>query len=487
VSLVLGGFASGLEQMIVATATPTITEHLGGLTRYTWIFSGFLLTQSVSTIIFGKLADVYGRKPILILGMTLVLLGSIFSGFAWSMSSLIAFRMLQGLGAGATTPVTATVMGDLFGLEQRARVLGVMGTTFVVGSVVGPLVGSLVISHLSWRWVFWLGIPPSAVAIGGLALFLQESGKVRHHKIDAVGAALLCVSTTSLLLLLAQTKFAPVTLITLTTLFITSSVIFVQHEWHVPEPIIPLEIWNYSPIATANVAALVACMTLTAFTTVMPLYVQGVLLQSPLRAGIALTGLSVGSVLAFALSGRANRVWGMRRTLRGSAIVVAVGAVLLLTAGPHSTPVLADAAAFLIGFGHGPLNVLGLAFVQDRVAESRRGSVTASFSFATSLGYTLGATIAGALFNLGIAHYEGSGNFVSTQSLLELPQGFLQMLSDPGARSTFEHALHWSFLGVVISAILLVAVVWLIPIPNSRGTNGSKMRSLRSKHGVCSN
>src|SRR6185312_1980467 len=179
-SIMLANFMVAIEATIVATAMPRIVGDLGGFTYYSWVFSAFLLTQSATTVVYGKLADVFGRKPVLVFGIVVFLIGSLLSGFATSMTTLIGFRLLQGIGAGAIQPVTMTIVGDLYTLEQRAKVQGVMSSVWAFSAVVGPLCGGLIVEHLPWAYIFWINLPIGVLTIIGFLLFLNE--KVEHRK-----------------------------------------------------------------------------------------------------------------------------------------------------------------------------------------------------------------------------------------------------------------------------------------------------------------
>ena len=176
-SIMLATFMAAIEATIVATAMPTIVGQLGGFSYFSWVFSAFLLAQSTTTVIYGKLSDLFGRKPTLIVGIVLLLLGSLLCGFAWSMASLIVFRLIQGLGAGAIIPITATIIGDLYKMEERGRAQGMIAAVWAISGVLGPLAGALIVDHISWAWIFWINLPFGVVTILGLTSFLHEIGR----------------------------------------------------------------------------------------------------------------------------------------------------------------------------------------------------------------------------------------------------------------------------------------------------------------------
>ena len=480
VSIMLATFMAAIESTIVATAMPSIVGQLGGFTYYSWVFSAFLLAQTTTTVIYGKLADLFGRKPTLIVGIVLLLLGSLLCGFAWSMTSLVVFRLLQGLGAGAIFPVTITVIGDLYKLEERGRAQGLMASVWAVSGVLGPLAGGLIVDHFSWAWIFWLNLPIGIVTIIGLALFLHESVETHRARIDYLGALLFCISIGSLLALLTETDADLWVLVALGVVFVTTGAYFLTHERRAPEPIVSIELWARRLIATSNVATLLAGMALIGLTTVLPIYVQGVLGGSPIVGGLTLSALVIGWPLAVMASGRLYRAFGIRRTLRGGVVLFPVGAIFLLFLGPQSGAWVAGVGSFLMGCGMGLLSITSIATVQDSVEWAKRGSATASLIFSRGLGSTIGATAMGALLNIGIAHYGTGALATRLHDLLNQPAGLTQLSSDPAVRAVFDQALRWSFVGVAIMAGLTFVATWLIPVaarPASTAPSGGAAES----------
>ncbi|NKJ04576.1 MDR family MFS transporter [Rhizobium sp. SG741] len=469
VSIMLATFMVAVEATIVATAMPRIVGQLGGFTYYSWVFSAFLLAQSTTTVIYGKLSDMFGRKPMLIVGILIFLVGSTLAGFAWSMASLIAFRLLQGLGAGAIQPVTMTVVGDLYKLEERAKVQGALASVWAVSAVIGPLAGGIIVDHLSWAWIFWINLPLGVLSIAGFVCFLHERITPREAKIDYLGTILFSISIVSLLVILTETGSGFAVLGLLAIVFVVSGVLFIWQERRAPEPIISIALWSRRLVATSNAATLLAGMALIGLTTVLPIYVQGVLGRSPLEAGFTLTMLIVGWPLAVMLASRFFRMFGIRRTLRAGSFMFPFGALFLLFLTPESSPIIAGVGSFLMGFGMGLISLTSVVLVQESVEWSMRGSATASIIFSRSLGNTLGATALGAIMNVGIAHF-GSGELARRlHDILNQPTGLSDLVGDPAIRNVFDAALHWSFWGVVIVAITTFATVWLIPVAHDAG------------------
>ncbi|MBB3311772.1 EmrB/QacA subfamily drug resistance transporter [Rhizobium sp. BK196] len=476
-TIMLATFMVAIEATIVATAMPRIVGQLGGFTYYSWVFSAFLLAQSTTTVIYGKLSDIFGRKPVLIGGILIFLVGSLFCGLAWSMASLIIFRLVQGLGAGAIQPVTMTIIGDLFKLEERGKVQGVMATVWATSAVVGPLAGGIIVDTISWAWIFWINLPIGVLSIAAFLIFLKEDVAHRQAKIDYLGAILFSISIVALLTILTETTAPAWILISLAIVFVVTGILFVLQEKRTPEPIISIALWSRRLVATSNACMLLAGMALIGLSTILPMYVQGVLGRSPIVAGFTLTMLVVGWPLSVMLSSRFFRAFGIRNTLRVGSFMFPFGAAFLLFLTPESHPAVAGAGSFFMGFGMGLINLTSIALVQDSVEWSMRGSATASNIFSRSLGNTLGATVLGAVLNAGIDHYATGEAASSLREALNQPTGLSALAADPATRAVFDAALHWSFWGVVVVAVLTFATTWLIPIGRGVKTGGASSRA----------
>ena len=241
-------FMTAVEVTIVATAMPQIVGALGGFSRYTWVFSGYLLTQTATILVFGKLADVYGRRPVLIAGIAVFLVGSALCGFAWSMPSLIAFRLLQGLGAGSIQPIAITIAGDLFAPEDRPRVQGWLGSVWGFAAIVGPLAGGFIVETLSWHWIFWINLPFGVLTIVGLAVFLREDVARRPHRIDYAGVGIFGLAIAALLVAVTEGgvvwPWISVPTLVLVGGFVAATALWLARERRSPEPMVDLDLWR---------------------------------------------------------------------------------------------------------------------------------------------------------------------------------------------------------------------------------------------------
>jgi len=465
----LANFMVAVEATIVATAMPRIVGDLGGFTYYSWVFSAFLLTQSATTVVYGKLSDVFGRKPMLLVGITLFVVGSLLCGFANSMVALIGFRLLQGLGAGAIQPVSMTIVGDLYTLEERPRIQGFMSVVWAVSAVIGPLAGGIIVEHLAWSWIFWINVPVGILTAIGFIIFLKE--KVERHtaRIDYLGSVLFAVAIVALLVILTETDGGPLVLGGLALVFLVAGGLFVLQERLAPEPIISISLWAQRLIATSNAATLFAGMVFIGVTTVLPLYVQGVMGRSTIIAGFTLTALIVGWPIAIMLAGRLFRTFGIRATLRGGSLLLPIGALFLLPLAPDGQPIIAGIGAFLMGFGMGLISMTTVVLVQESVEWKMRGAATASIMFARSLGNTLGATVLGSVLNIGIVYFGSGALAANVHDVLSKPTGLADLASNATVRGVFDQSLHWTFIAVVVLAVFAAISTWLVPVTQTFG------------------
>jgi EmrB/QacA subfamily drug resistance transporter len=458
-----------IEATIVSTAMPQIAAQLGQINLYSWVFSSFLLTQTATTVVFGKLSDIYGRKPMLILGIGLFLFASVLAGFAWSMPSMIAFRLLQGIGAGAVQPVAMTVVADLFPGNQRGKVQGYLASVWALSAVVGPLLGSLIIHNLPWSWIFWINVPVGILAALGFLFFLHEEKRSRVVSIDVAGAVLFAISISALMIALTEMEDAISTeAIVALAVFAISLVAFIWQERRAEAPMIAPDLWLKRPIAFANLAVFFASMSIMGLTTFLPMYVQTVLNRSPLVAGFALTMLLLGWPIGATIASRQFSRFGLRPIMIVGSICIPTGTVLLVALTPTSSAVLAGIGSLVMGLGMGLLNIGALVLTQESVSASERGSATASNVFSRNLGSTLGAAILGAVLTYGLAHTT-NGQAITPEQLRTLLNGTSAIVSGiEEIRLALQHALHATFIAMLVIALLIVPICMLVPRPEEQ-------------------
>ncbi|WP_429493956.1 MDR family MFS transporter [Paraburkholderia sp. RAU6.4a] len=459
-----------IEATIVSTAMPQIVAQLGGLEYYSWVFTAFLLTQTATTVIFGKLADLYGRKPTVLAGIAVFLIGSFLCGIAHSMPEMIAYRLIQGIGAGAIQPVAITIIGDLFPGHERGKVQGYLASVWAISAVLGPVLGGLIIRDLSWAWIFWINIPIGIVAALGFWLFLHEKKPAQRSTIDIRGAVLSTVAIASLMVCLTQvsTSQEPLAILTF-ILFLVGSVMFIRHERRVEDPMISFELWRRRPILAANLASMLASMTLIGLTSFLPMYVQGVLQRSPTVAGLALTMMLVGWPASATIAARIIHRVGIKPLFFTGSICLPLGASLFVALGPTSSPAIAAVGSLIMGFGMGNISLSSLILIQEIVSSSQRGSATASNIFSRNIGSTLGASLLGAVFNVALANESHPGKLVADKLRQALNVGDTPLAVDPSVHHTLQQALHFTFLAMALMSLLIVLVAaWMPPIKLER-------------------
>jgi EmrB/QacA subfamily drug resistance transporter len=292
-------FMAAVENTIVATAMPTIVGDLGDFHLFTWVFAAYMLAQAVSVPVYGRLVDLCGRKRMFFIGAGLFLAGSIMCGFARGMPSLIAFRFIQGIGAGAVQPIAYTIVADIYTPAERARIQGLLSGVLGVAAIIGPTLGGILVQHASWSFIFWINVPIGVAAIAMLAIFFHEPPKGRAHQIDYLGAPLLMVSAGCVMTALVQIGNLNRWIVIACAAFgILAFIVLLIYERKVAEPVLPLKLWRTPAIATCNFSSLGMGAIVIGVSGFLPTYVQGVMGYSASVAGIAYAGTSVAWAIA---------------------------------------------------------------------------------------------------------------------------------------------------------------------------------------------
>jgi len=386
-----------LEATIVSTAMPSVIGDLGGIELYAWVTTAYLLTSSITVPIYGKLADVYGRKPVLLFGIAVFLIGSAASGAASTMTQLIVFRALQGVGAGSMQPVAMTVVGDIFDVSERARIQGVFGAFWGLFGMIGPTIGGYCVKHLSWRWVFYLNLPFGLGAAAILIFALHEKIERRPHKLDVAGALLLVTGLTALLL--ATSRAVPGLAIWAAPIAVVLLVAFLAVERTAAEPLLPLALFARPMMRNTALSGAIIGGAMLATTTFIPLFVQGVLRGSPTQAGTAFTPMLIGWPLASMLSGRLIPRFGFRPLIRLGFALTAVAGVGLALFGEQHGQLGLQVVTGLFGVGMGLANTALVIAVQTSVGWEQRGIATGSTMFFRTIGGALAVSGMGGVLN----------------------------------------------------------------------------------------
>jgi EmrB/QacA subfamily drug resistance transporter len=472
-AIMMAMFMAAIEGTIVATSMPGIAAALGGMTLYSWVFSSFLLMQAVTVPVYGKLADLFGRKRVFMAGIVIFLAGSVLCGFAWSMPSLVAFRFLQGFGAGAVQPLALTLVGDLYAVEERGRSQGYIGSVWGVSSIVGPLAGALIVQHLNWSWIFWINVPFGLLSMLLVSRFLHENVERKQRSIDYWGAGLLLVGLSALMLALTRAgDWQWPALAALAGLAVTSGALFLRQERRAPDPLVHLELWRTRLIALSNAATLTGGMTMMGLISLLPIFVQGVLGGSPLVAGFALCAMSIGWPIASAIAGRMLIRTGSRRLARFGGVALVAGA-LIVALSAASGALAAGLGSLIVGVGLGVLNTTFIVSIQATVPWTMRGAATASNLLMRIMGSALGAAVFGGILNLTLNHYlaeqglEGALSMDSVQALLGAAPGATAAVALSAAlQDALSSSLHWVFWGVVATGAVTLWIASRLPDAN---------------------
>ena len=444
-----------LDATVLATAVPSVVADLGGFAQFPWLFSIYVLGQAVSVPIYGKLADQIGRKPVMLFGIGVFLLGSVLCGLAWSMPTLIAFRAVQGLGAGAVGPMSMTIVGDIYTVAERARVQGYLASVWAIASVVGPTMGGVFSDYLHWRGVFFINIPLGAfAALMLIRRFREPARQATKHRIDVAGAIALTLGTSLILLGLLEGGVlwpwlsAP-SLLTFGIGLIAVG-LFVIIERHAAEPILPGWAFTRRTFVGVYLCAMAVGVLTLGLSSYVPMFVQEVLGTGAVVAGFALAGLSLGWPVAASLSGRIYLRIGFRNCGLIGCIFALSGAGSLLLLGPGSAPLQVGISCAVIGLGMGLIASPTLVAAQSVVGWEQRGVVTATNMFSRSMGSAIGTAVFGALANAVLA---GEGGDLTASHGAEVDV----------APALLSDAIGQVFLGAFAVTVLLVLALLIIP------------------------
>lgn len=394
---------AAMDATIVSTVVPQIVADLGGFSLFTWVFSIYVLAQAVTIPIYGKLADQYGRKPILLVGTVAFLAGSAACAAAWDMHSLIFFRALQGIGAGAIMATVNTLAGDLFAIKERARIQGWLSSVWGLSAIAGPTLGGVFAEYASWRWIFFVNVPLGAVSLFLISVFLHEEVEKRSHRVDYLGGFFILLTIGIFVFLLLQGGQAWPWLswqtAALLAAFFVLLAISIQVERKAAEPIIPMWLWSNRVLSGSNLAMIGMGIIMMGPIAYLPTFAQSVYGLSTIVAGFVLGVMSIGWPLASSFSGRLYLTIGFRNTALIGASFLAAAAILFLLFAEGAPVAFIVFNQLLIGAGFGLISTPLLVGSQANVGWSQRGVVTGGNMFSRYLGQTLGAAIFGAIFN----------------------------------------------------------------------------------------
>ncbi|MFC7441152.1 MDR family MFS transporter [Laceyella putida] len=439
IGLMMAILMAAMDNTIVATAMGTIVAELGGLDKFVWVTSAYMVTVMAGMPIFGKLSDMYGRKRFFLLGLAVFLLGSILCGTAQSIVQLSIYRAIQGIGGGALMPIAFTIIFDIFPPERRGKMTGLLGAVFGASSVFGPLLGAYITEYISWHWIFYVNVPLGLVSMILILVAYKESPEYKEQKIDWWGAVTLVVAVVSLMFALElggkEYAWDSAQIIGLFAAFAVFFLIFIYAETKASDPIISFWMFKRRLFAASQVIAFLYGATFVILTVFIPIFVQAVYGGPATNAGLVLTPMMLGSVAGSAIGGVFQTKFRFRSLMAVSIIVYFSGMVLLSTLTPDTARWLVTVYMILVGFGVGfSFSLLPTASVHN-MEPRYRGSANSTNSFFRSLGMTLGVTIFGSIQNKVFTDKLAEA-FKSMQGAPGAPGMNLAHIEDP--RAIFE-------------------------------------------------
>ncbi|MBA1434918.1 MDR family MFS transporter [Bombilactobacillus bombi] len=463
VAVFIANFMTGIEGTIVSTAMPTIIGDLHGLSLMNWVFSIYLLMSAVTTPIYGKLSDRYGRKLLLNIGLVIFVVGSFLCSMSQTMLQLIFFRLLQGLGAGAIQPLTNTVLADIYPLEKRANMIGLNSASWGIASIIAPLLGGFLVERISWHWVFVINIPIGILTMALVQLFLHENIKARKQAIDFKGIILL--TWTLIFLMLGLQNLNSVNTLTISAILLGLAliclVILIKIERHQADPIVPIHLFTNRLFVIQNITMLLISGFLIGFETYLPIWMQSVLGLPPILGGFAVTPSSVIWLVGSYFAGKMIAKYPPHRITSTALLLLITGCIIYLFLPLKTAFYVFLLISAVYGFGFGLAVTTSTVASQSVVAMQEVGTATSFNTLARSLGQTLMISVFGVVMNLklaqGVQNYHGLtfnmvNNMINPSTANLVPAKYLSL-----ARKVVFSSLHEIY--VVGLLILLLAFI----------------------------
>ena len=470
---------AALDQSIVATALPRIVSSLGGITQYSWVFTAYMVTSTVSVPVYGRLGDVHGRRPMLLIAITIFLAGSALCGLAHTMTELVVFRAIQGLGAGGLFPLALAVIGSIVPPRDRGRWQGLIGAVFVGSSIAGPAVGGFIVDNTTWRWIFLVNLPVGGVALAVIAMTMPRKDARTEHSIDWLGAGVLAVGTAAILTGLvwvgSEYRWSSVHVLGAIGGGLVVLGVFVLVERRAVEPILPYELLR-NPIVAGSVACTtLAGLAMFGMVSYVPLFVQGVIGTSATSSGVVLTPLILGAVVTSLITGQlVSRTGRYRWNVLGGPLILFAGTVLLWRMNVHTTERQAVVAMVVAGIGVGSMMQVFIISVQNAVVRNRIGTAMALVQFSRQMGATIGVALMGVIVNSGLPAQAKAREGVAIHQL------------SPALRAGLSAALKPAFLALMIAALLVwpVAAALVKEVPLLDSVDGATEAAARASSGA---
>ncbi len=467
-ALILVFLLASLDQTIVSTALPTIVGDFGGLQHLSWVVTAYLLASTVSGPLYGKFGDLYGRKVVLQTAIVIFLVGSALCGLSQNMAELIAFRAVQGLGAGGLIVTAIAVIGDVIPPRDRGRYQGIFGAVFGASTIIGPLLGGFFVDNLSWRWIFYINLPIGAVAFIVIGAVFRVRPAPKQHTVDYLGAALLAGGLSAIVLFtsLGGTTWAwgSSQIVALIVIGVLAIAAFVYVESRVPEPILPLSLFRNRTFAVTSAVGFIVGLALFGAVTYLPLYLQIAKAVSPTRSGLQLTPLMLGLLVTSVVSGQLISRWGKYRIfpIIGTAVIT-VGMILLSRLGVSTSLWMAALAMVVLGLGLGMVMQVLVLAVQNAVDYKFLGVATSGSTMFRSIGGSIGVSLFGAIFANRL-HTELAHRFAQSLHLPVATAPAAIRVLPPAVRDSYAHALTAALSPVFFVAALISSVAFILAL-----------------------
>jgi EmrB/QacA subfamily drug resistance transporter len=472
IGVMTGMFLAALEATVVGTAMPTVISSLGGLEHYSWVFSSYLLTSTVTVPLWGKLSDLYGRRPLFQAGVVIFLVGSVLSGISRTMPQLILFRGIQGLGAGGLVPVAMTIIGDIYTLEERTRMQALFSGVWGLSSIVGPVLGGFLTDQLSWRWIFFLNLPFGIASSIIMGLALIEPAKRNRPVIDYAGAITLTISIGLLMLVLvSEGETTPLFSLRNLMLLVASSgflLLFLRIEKRAKDPVIPFSLFSNQVVWVAIVTGFLTGVAMFGAISFIPLFAQGTRGSTPTEAGTLLTPLMLSWVILSILGGRLLLRIGYRSTVIAGCALLTAGFIILVSLKRNVPVIWLYVDLAIIGAGLGLTMLTLLIAVQQAVPRTLLGTATSLNQFSRSIGGAIGVAIMGAILAAGLS--SRLPGMTSAANVSADPNALMEQSSraalaphvlDQLQQALFESLGNVFWVAILASGLSMIVVLWL--------------------------
>lgn len=479
IALMVAMFLGAVEGTVVTTAIPTIVKDLHGFEIISLVFSVYLLTSAISTPIYGKLSDLYGRKNVLSIGIIIFLTGSFLCGLSQNMFMLIGFRAVQGVGAGSIFTITYTIIGDVFTLEERPKIQGMISSVWGIASLAGPLLGGILIDIMTWHWIFFINIPFGILSVILIQRNLHENFEKKKHIIDFAGIITLSLAMVVFLNIFISTENSSFSgnTFTIISLIITFTLLllFYKIERKAKEPIIPFDIFTKTN-ALVNVISFLSSAILILADVYLPIYMQNVLGYDAKISGLALAPMSFAWLISSVILGKCIVKYGGKAVIVISNAIILLSVMLLPTLGINSTLLLVIIYVFIMGFGFGGAFTTLTIIIQESVEYNKRGVATATNSLIRTLGQTIGVSLFGSIFNLYIVKYFTQQGIAGVDpSNLYKSSVYSNVISSEQIKLSINSSLHILFIILIVISALAVVLSIVMPTVSRKDKKNSEV------------